>query len=107
MKRKQLILQDLLIVWYVVAMYTNHLSGIISVRKYDRIKTLSSFENFRYQNNRNLNRNDFLQKLKKVVRDMLYRPAISQSDRRKAGPYQLPLINQSNVWKPGLYELVI
>ena len=34
--------------------------------------------------------NDFLQKLKKVVRIMLYGPAISQSDCRKAGPYQLP-----------------
>ena len=33
---------------------------------------------------------DFLQKLKKVVRIMLYGPAISQSDCRKAGPYQLP-----------------
>ena len=35
---------------------------------------------------------DFLQKLKKVVRIVLYGPAISQSDCRKAGPYQLPLI---------------
>ena len=33
---------------------------------------------------------DFLQKLEKVVRIMLYRPAISQSDCKKAGPYQLP-----------------
>ena len=33
---------------------------------------------------------DFLQKLKKVVRIVLYGPAISQSDCRKAGPYQLP-----------------
>ena len=32
---------------------------------------------------------DFLQKLKKVVRIMLYGPAISQSDCKKAGPYQL------------------
>ena len=33
---------------------------------------------------------DFLQKLKKVVRIVLYGPAVSQSDCRKAGPYQLP-----------------
>ena len=33
---------------------------------------------------------DFLQKLKKVVRIVLYGRAISQSDCRKAGPYQLP-----------------
>ena len=32
---------------------------------------------------------DFLQKLKKVVRIVLYGPAISQSDCRKTGPYQL------------------
>ena len=32
---------------------------------------------------------DFLQKLKKVVRIMLYGPAISQSDCKKAGPCQL------------------
>ena len=33
---------------------------------------------------------DFLEKLKKVVRIVLYGPAISQSDCRKAGLYQLP-----------------
>ena len=33
---------------------------------------------------------DFLQKLKKVVRIVLYGPANSQSDCRKAGPYKLP-----------------
>ena len=33
---------------------------------------------------------DFPQKLKKVVRIVLYRLAISQSDCRKTGPYQLP-----------------
>ena len=38
---------------------------------------------------------DFLQKLKKVVHFMLYGPAISQSDCRKASPYQLPLNNTS------------
>ena len=36
-----------------------------------------------------LEKDDFLQKLKKVVRMVLYGPAISQSDCRKAGPYQL------------------
>ena len=38
---------------------------------------------------------DFLQELKKVVRIVLYGPAISQSDYRKAGPYQLP---DNNFW---------
>ena len=38
---------------------------------------------------------DFLQKLKKVVRIVLYGPAIGQSDCRKAGPYQLPFNNRS------------
>ena len=33
---------------------------------------------------------DFLRKLKTVVRIVLYGPAISQSDCKKAGPYQLP-----------------
>ena len=33
---------------------------------------------------------DFLRKLKKVVRIVLYGTAISQSDCRKAGPHQLP-----------------
>ena len=33
--------------------------------------------------------NDFLQKLKKVVRIVLYGPAISQSDCRKSGLCQL------------------
>ena len=33
---------------------------------------------------------DFLPKLKKIVRIVLYGPAISQSDCRKAGLYQLP-----------------
>ena len=37
---------------------------------------------------------DFLQKLKTVVRIVLYGPAISQSDCMKADPYQLPLIKQ-------------
>ena len=41
---------------------------------------------------------DFLQKLKKVVRIVLYGPVISQSDCRKAGPYQLPFNN--NISKP-------
>ena len=36
---------------------------------------------------------DFLQKLKKVVRTVLDGPAISQSDCRKPGPYQLPSNN--------------
>ena len=40
---------------------------------------------------------DFLEKLKKVVCIVLYGPAISQSDCRKASPYQLPLITQNKV----------
>ena len=39
------------------------------------------------------NLDDFLQKLKKVVRIVLYGPAISQLDCMKAGPYQLPYDN--------------
>ena len=35
---------------------------------------------------------DFLEKLKKVVRIVLYGPAINQSDNMKAGPYWLPFI---------------
>ena len=42
---------------------------------------------------------DFLQKLKKVVRIVLYGPAISQSDCRKAGPYQLPSNNDNQSLK--------
>ena len=37
---------------------------------------------------------DFLQKLKKVVRIMLYGPANSQSNCKKAGPYQLSSNNR-------------
>ena len=36
---------------------------------------------------------DFLQKLKNLVRIELYRPVINQSDFRKAGPYQLTYKN--------------
>ena len=36
----------------------------------------------------------FLQMLKKVVRILLYGPAVSQSGCRKAGPYQLPSNNK-------------
>ena len=35
----------------------------------------------------------FSAKVEKVVRVVLYRAAISQSDYRKAGPYQLPFNN--------------
>ena len=41
---------------------------------------------------------DFLQKLKKMVRIVLYGPTISQSDCRKAGPYQLPIIKGSTTF---------
>ena len=49
-----------------------------------------NFDNFRFQNNVNFKIDDFVQKLKKVVRVVLYGPAVSQSGYRKAGPYQLP-----------------
>ena len=53
-------------------------------------KNLSNSDKLRCQNNGNLKIYDFMKKLKKVVRIVLYGPAISQSDSRKAGPYQLP-----------------
>ena len=56
-------------------------------------KNLSNFDNLRCQNNGNLKIYDFLQKFKTVVHIVLYGPAISQSDCRKAGPYQLPYDN--------------
>ena len=37
--------------------------------------------------------NDFLKKLKKAVRIVLYRPAINQSNCKKTGSYQLPFNN--------------
>ena len=40
---------------------------------------------------------DFLQKLKKVVRIVLYGPAISQLDCKKTGPYQLPHNNEGKL----------
>ena len=54
------------------------------------MKISSNFENYRCQNNRNVKMDDFLQKLKKVVCIVSYGSAISQSDCRKASPYQLP-----------------
>ena len=57
--------------------------------KIQQDKNLSNFDKVRCQNNGNLKICHFLQKLKKVVRIVLYGPAISQSDCRKAGPYQL------------------
>ena len=36
---------------------------------------------------------DFSQKLEKVVRIVLYGPAVSESNCRKTGPYQLPSNN--------------
>ena len=55
---------------------------------------------------------DFLQKLKKMVRIVLYGTAISQSDCRKAGPYQLPLIIPSTdqvtrLVNSSLYSIII
>ena len=56
--------------------------------KISQEKILSNFNYFRCWYDRNLKMDAFLQKLKKVVRVVLYGPAISQSDCRKAGPYQ-------------------
>ena len=48
---------------------------------------------------------DFLQKLTKVVRIVLYGPAINQLDCRKAGPYQLPSNNRMDGTYP--HSLII
>ena len=61
--------------------------------KIQQDKNLSNFVKLRCQINGNLKIYDFLQKLKKVVRIVLYGLAINQSDCRKAGPYQLPSNN--------------
>ena len=53
-------------------------------------KSLTEFENLRCQNNGNLKNGRFSAKVEKVYRIALYGPAISQVDRRKADPYQLP-----------------
>ena len=74
---------------YVVLMFTI-VCPISKCSKIQQDKNLSNFDKLRCQNNGNLKIYDFLQKLKKVVRIMLYGPAISQSDFRKASPYQLP-----------------
>ena len=57
------------------------------------IKVLSNFENYGCQSNENLKNGRFSTKLQKVIRIVLYRPAIGQSDCRKASPYQLPYNN--------------
>ena len=52
--------------------------------------------NFQCQNNKYLKMDDFLEKLKKVVRIVFHhRLAISPSDCRKAVPYQFPYNNIS------------
>ena len=71
-------------------MLTNRLSGV----KVSENKTGQKFSwNLRISDARTRETwkmDDFLQKLKKVVRIVLYGPTINQSDCRKAGPYQLP-----------------
>ena len=69
---------------------------VCPISKYPKIqqdKNLSNFVKLQCPNNGNLKMYDVLQKLKKVVRIVLYGPAVSQSDCRKAGSYQLPLNN--------------
>ena len=85
-------MQDLHIVQQVFLMFTI-VCRISKCPKIQQDKNLSNFDKLRSQNNRNLKIYDFLQKLKKVARIVLYGPAISQSDCRKAGPYQLPYNN--------------
>ena len=48
---------------------------------------------------------DFLKKLKKLVRIVLYGRAISQPDCKKASPYQLPLI--INLHDPISFQLTL
>ena len=86
------VLQYLHIVQYVFLMFTI-VCSISKCPKIQQDKNLSNFVKLRCQNNRNLTIYDFLQKLKKVVRIVLYGLAISQSDCRKAGLYQLPYNN--------------
>ena len=74
-------------------MFTNRLSGIKvsenkTGRKFYRILRISDA-----RTTETLKMDDFLQKLKKMVRIVLYGPAISQSDCRKVGQYQLPYNN--------------
>ena len=74
-------------------MFTNRLSGI----KVSENKTGWKFHRIlRTSDARTAETwqmDDFLQKLKKMVCIVLYGPAISQSDCRKAVPYQLPCNN--------------
>ena len=80
--------------------------------KIQQDKNLLNFDKLQCQNNGNLKIYDLLQKLKKVVRIVLYGPAISQSDCRKAGPYQLPcnnviyiIIQIRQLYKLGCFDL--
>ena len=90
LKQKWLFCKTYTLFGTVVLMLTNRLSSIsVSEIRQDR----SFYRNPRISDARTTETwkmDDFLQKLKKVVRIMLYGPAISQSDCRKAGPYQLP-----------------
>ena len=67
---------------------------VLKCPKIRQDKILSNSENFRCQNNGNLKIDDFLQMLKKCGPIVLCGPAISQSDFRKASPYQLPYNKQ-------------
>ena len=93
------VLQFLHIVQYVFLMFTI-VCLISKCPKIQQDKNLSNFLKLRCQNNGNLEVYDFLQKLKKVVRIVLYGPAISQSDCRKAGPYQFPYNNTLKILVP-------
>ena len=73
----------------------NRLSGIKVFKNRTGEIFFPDFDNFRCLNNRNLKMDDFLQKMKEMVRIVLYGPAVSQSDYRKASPYQRPYIHQN------------
>ena len=61
--------------------------------KIEQDKNFIKFRQFPMLRQLKLEMDDFLQKLKNVVRIVLYGPAVSQSDCKKAGPYQLPSNN--------------
>ena len=66
---------------------------VLSVQKQNRIRFYRILIISDAKTMETLKIDDVLQKLKKVVRIVPYGLAISQSDCRKADPYQLPYVN--------------
>ena len=87
---KTTLLQHLDIVWHMVLKFRNRLSGIKVSKDFwkSQILTMSNA-----RATKTCKMDDFLRRSKKVVRIVLYEPAISQSDHRKTSPYQLPFNN--------------